>query len=112
MVVPVHLVFQGCQVNNHAAYGSVLFVTITGSALIQPLLYLSLLLKVQRGTQASQVHLALLVSPGLKERLVSPAPPALQETAAHLGLQDWLCRALKDSKDPLDHREEQVKHLD
>lgn len=97
MVVPVQLDFQGCQVNNHPVYVTVLFVMIIDSAPIQPLLYLSILLKVQRETQAFPVRLALLVSPGLKERVVSPAHLVLRATAALLGLQDWLCRALKDS---------------
>lgn len=67
---------------------------------------------MQRETQVFLAHLAALVSPALKERLVSPAPLVLQATAALLGRQDWLCRGPKDSKDPLDHPEEQVKHLD
>lgn len=76
MVVPVHLDFQGCQ--------------------------------VQRETQVFPAHLAVLVSPALKERLVSLALLVLQATAALLGLRDWPCKGPKDFKDPLDHLEEQV----
>lgn len=75
-VDPVHLGFQGCQ--------------------------------VQRETRVFPAHLAVPVSPALKERLVSPAPLVHQAAAALLGLQDWLYRAPKDSKDPLDHLEEEV----
>lgn len=112
MVVPVHLDFQGCQVGNHPVHMTVLFVVIIVSALMQSLLYLSLHLKVQRETQVFPVLLALQVSPALKERLVSPALQVLQATAAPLGLRDWLFRAPKDSQDPQDHLEEEVKHLD
>lgn len=66
--------------------------------------------QAQRETQGFPAHLAVLVSPVLKVTLVSLAPLVLQAAAALLGLQDWLCRAPKDSKDPLDHLEEQV-HL-
>lgn len=64
--------------------------------------------QVQRETQVFLAHLAVLVSPALKERLDSPAHLVLQVTVALLDLQDWLCRAPKDSKDLLDHPEEQV----
>lgn len=67
---------------------------------------------MQRETQVFPAHLAVPVSLALKERLGSPVPLVLQATLALLGLRDWLCRAPKDSKDPLDHPEEQVKHLD
>lgn len=66
--------------------------------------------QVQRETQVFLAHLAVLVSQALKEMLVSPAPLVLQAAAVLLGPQDWLCRAPKDSKDPLDPLEEQV-HL-
>lgn len=66
---------------------------------------------MQRETQVFPAHLAVPVSLALKERLVSPVHPAQQATLALLGLQDWLFKAPKDSKDPLGHLEEQVKHL-
>lgn len=64
--------------------------------------------QVQRETQVFPAHLAVPVSLALKERLVSPVHPAQQATLALLGLQDWLFKAPKDSKDPLGHLEEQV----
>lgn len=64
--------------------------------------------QVQRETQVFLAHLAVLVSPVLKERLVSLALLVLQAMVALLGLQDWLCRGPKDFKDPPDHPEEQV----
>lgn len=67
---------------------------------------------MQRETLVFPAHLAILVSQAPKERPVIPAPLVNQATAGPQGLQDWLCRAQKDSKDPLDHLEEQVKHLD
>lgn len=75
-VVPVHLGFQGCQ--------------------------------VQRETQVFPANLAVPVSLALKEMLVSPALLVPQATLALLGPQDWVCKAPKDSKDPLDHQEDQV----
>lgn len=66
--------------------------------------------QVRRETQVLQEDLARLVSPALKERLVSLALLVLVATPAPPGPQDLLCRAPKDSKDLLDHLEEQV-HL-
>lgn len=108
-MVPAQLGFQGCQVNNHPVHVAVLFVMIIVSALIQQsLLYLSLCVKVQRETLGFPAQVAVLVSPVLKEKLVSLVPLVLQVAAALLGLQDWLCRAPKDSKDHLGRLEEQV----
>lgn len=67
---------------------------------------------MRRETQVLQEDLARLVSPALKERLVSLALLVLVATPAPPGPQDLLCRAPKDSKDLLDHLEEQVKYFD
>lgn len=64
--------------------------------------------QVLRETQVFLVHPAVLVSQDPKGTLASPVPLVLQVTAALLDLKDRLCRVLKDSKDPLDHPEEQV----
>lgn len=64
--------------------------------------------RVQREIQVFQDLLVVLVSPALKERLVSLATLVLQATADLLALQVCLCKAPKDSKDPLDPLEEQV----
>lgn len=65
--------------------------------------------QVLREIQVFLVHPAVLVSPDPKETLASQAPLVLQVVAALLDPLDRLCRALKDSKDPLDHLEEQVR---
>lgn len=64
--------------------------------------------QVQREIQVFRAHLAILVSQAPKETLVSLALLVLQATLDLQDLLDWLCRAQKDSKDPLDHLEEQV----
>lgn len=66
--------------------------------------------QVQRVTQVSPAHLAVLASLAPKERLVSPVLQALLATVGHLGLLEVLCRVLKEFKDHPDHLEEQV-HL-
>lgn len=64
--------------------------------------------QVQREIQVFLDLLVVLVSLALRERLVSLATLVLQATADHLALQVRLCKAPKDSKDPLDPLEEQV----
>lgn len=67
-----------------------------------------------QGYQALRETQVLLVPPvvpaslALRETLALPVPLVLQVPAAPLGPQDRLCRALKDSKDPPDHLEEEV----
>lgn len=61
-----------------------------------------------RETQVFLVPPAVPVSLALKETLALTVPLVLQDPAAPLGPQDRLCRALKDSKDPRDHLEEEV----
>lgn len=64
--------------------------------------------QVLRETQVFLAHLAALVSPVQKETLASLACQVVQATLALLGLQDWLCKAPKESKDNQDHLDEQV----
>lgn len=112
MVVPVHLGFQGCLVSNRPLYRRVLFVIIVSAPMRQSLLCLSMCVQVQREIQVFPAQVAVLVSLAPKEMLVSLVLLVLPATSALLGPQDQHCKAPKDSKDPLVHLEEQVKHLD
>lgn len=71
---------------------------------------LSLFVKALRETQVFPAHPAALVSLVQKEMVASLASLVLQAASALLGLQDRLCKAPKDSKDPQDLPEEQVKN--
>lgn len=64
--------------------------------------------QVLKETQVFLVHLADLVSQAPKEMLAFLVLLVLQVTLGLLAPQDRRCRALKDSKVPQDHLEEQV----
>lgn len=113
MVALVLLVFQVCQVSPFTyPYNIFILLELLSVLKWQSLLHLSLFLQVLRETQVFLAPLAVLVSLVLKERLASLVPLVVQETLALLALQDWLFKDPKDFKAPLDHLDEQVKHLD
>lgn len=107
-MVQVLLGFQGCQVSAQPSHTHTHICSIYATQCCNYPLIFSV--KVLRETQVFQAPLEVLDSPVQKERVASPASLVLQAPTALLDLQDWLCRAPKDSMDPQDHQEEQVSN--